>query len=249
MHPTWRCASVSRRLAALEARYGVRVLHRDTHRQALTEAGRELYVPARKIVGELDEAHRSVAVLDGVPRGLLRVGMPPYVPTEIALAERYLAAYPEVELEFVSALTHTDLVAAGLDVSLRLGHIDEEQLIGRRLLSLADRVYASPPCSTASAPPPSTPSTASPACSASDPHGRPVRTWPLLDGGSVPVLARFRSNQAETRLAAARRGIGLTLAGERAALPGVHARGSWSPSFPRSAPPPRSPWSGRSRPL
>jgi len=208
-------ASVSRRLAKLEAAYGVQLLHRETHRHTLTQAGRELYQRARRIVADMAAAQAAVSALDGVPRGLLRVGMPFGSGIEMLLARAYREAYPQVTLEFVGTGTHDDLLGHGIDVALRSGPIADEALMGRRLIRFNDQVVASPDLLERLGPPTLATLAEYPCILGFDNDGRPVAEWPLWAGGTTPVQSTIRTNDATARIDGARMGMGLTLASER----------------------------------
>lgn len=68
-------ATLSRRMSAMEASLGVRLMLRRTTRLALTQGGEELVRRARRIVADADEAWDAVRRLDDTPRGLLRVSV------------------------------------------------------------------------------------------------------------------------------------------------------------------------------
>lgn len=216
-------ASVSRRLARLEAAYGVTLMHRQTHRQALTEAGRELYGRARRIAAQLAEARRAVSALDGVPRGLLRVGVPPDAGVEMALARAFREACPEVSLELVAAHGPLDLVGDGIDVALHAGPIADESLIGRKLASFRNIVCAAPALLEARGTPTVETLPEWPCVLGFDGAGRPITEWPLWDGGAVPVRGPIRSSSAASRMQGARMGLGLALVSERAARRAIEA--------------------------
>ena len=214
-------ASLGRRLAKLEESFGVQLLRRETHQQSLTEAGNELYWRARKIVAELVETRSAVQAVESVPRGLLRVGMPAGAGIEMRLAEAYLRTYPNVQLEFVAAHTHADLRDNRIDVALRAGPIDDLTLVGKKLLSFHNVVYASPTLLEQRGEPTLETVGDWPCVLGFDSSGRPVTRWPLWDGGTVAVRSAVRTNNAESRLDGARCGLGLTLASERLARPFV----------------------------
>ena len=210
-------ASLGRRLAKLEESFGVQLLRRETHRQSLTEAGNELYLRARKIVAELAETRSAVQAVESVPSGLLRVGLPANAGIEMQLAEAYLRVYPQVQLEFVATHTHADLRDNRIDVALRAGPIDDVTLVAKKLVSFRNVVYASPTLLEQRGVPTLDTIADWPCVLAFDTSGRPVTRWPLWDGGTVAVRSVVRTNDAESRLDGARRGLGLTLASERLA--------------------------------
>ena len=113
--------TLSRRLARLEERLGVRLIHRTTRRMTMTPQGELLYAKARRVVQAAREAEAEVRRLDGVPRGLLRVSVPTGMPAMLfgEWVGEFLQRYPEVELEMVASSAHVDLAAEGFDLALR----------------------------------------------------------------------------------------------------------------------------------
>ncbi len=214
-------ASLSRRLQKLETFYGVQLVHRATHNVQLSRAGKELYQRARRIVADLEETERVVGALDAVPHGILRVGMPMGAGIEMALAEPFLRTYPDVELEFVATHTHDDLVSNGIDVALRAGKVEDENLIGRKLISFGNYVYASPRLLLERGTPTLENLSTWPCLLDFDVQGRPTRHWPLWNGSSTPVHGPMRTNNVDAQIQGAVRGLGLTLASERLVRPWV----------------------------
>lgn len=206
--------TVSRRLARLEERLGVRLLHRTTRRLKTTAEGRLLYARARRVVDAAHEAEAAVRRLDGTPRGLLRVSVPTSLPREtmgVWVAE-YLAEYPEVELEFVASLDFVDLVADGFDIALRRGVRADDTLIQRVLRVDASIAIASPDYLERRGVPTDVEALAEHECILGHrTTGTEDDDWPLSSGGRVRVSGRFRSNQAELRLGAARAGLGIAV--------------------------------------
>ncbi len=207
--------SLSRRLGKLETSFGVQLMHRETHQQTLTKAGKELYLRARKIVSDLEQARHVVGALDGVPRGLLRVGMPPSSWIEMMLAKAYLEACPAVKIEFVNTHIHDDLVSNGIDVALRSGRIEDERLIGRKLLDIHSFVYGSPDFLKKYGEPRLELFAQYPCVLGFESDGRPVTHWPLWDGGKIEVQGSIRSNNVNTHIEGARMGLGLAMVSER----------------------------------
>lgn len=138
--------TLSRRLQRLEERLGVRLIHRSTRQLDLTPAGEVLFGRVRPLVLAAREAAAAVRSLDGVPRGLLRVSVPPggggLFLAEVARG--FLAAHPEVELELLATTRHVDLIAEGFDVALRAGEVRDERLVARRLAQVRLVAVAAP---------------------------------------------------------------------------------------------------------
>jgi len=204
--------SLSRRLSALESDLGVRLMHRQTRRLVLTPAGEELYRRARRVVAEADAAWASLRQLDGAPRGSLRVSVPDSRMAGAGLFVEFAEAFPEVRLEVSVTPRHVDLVADGVDVAIRFGPVTNESLIVRHLWSTRSLPVASPDYLERRGVPTSATALIDHDCIVGFGGGRaPDRTWPLLEGGSIPVSARFASSGIDLRIAAVEAGLGIGL--------------------------------------
>lgn len=137
-------STVSRRLAELEARLGARLLQRTTRALRLTEAGRAYHEHAQRVVEALEAAEAAVHELSAAPKGRLRVTVPlDFAPLGPVLA-RFMARYPDIELEVVCADRVVDLVDEGFDVAIRAGALGDSRLVARSLGALHSIVVASP---------------------------------------------------------------------------------------------------------
>ncbi|MEZ4241445.1 MAG: LysR family transcriptional regulator [Myxococcota bacterium] len=206
-------ATVSRRLARLEDRLSVRLLRRTTRRIGLTDAGEELYPHARSIVHAVEAASEAVRRDDDVPRGLLRVSVPPSTDGRFSsLFLAFLATYPEVQLEVLASSRLEDLVVSGIDVALRAGTTLDPGLIARQLHA-SDAVAVASPAYLERAGTPATPADlAHHACLVGYARGeRPATHWPLWSGGRVRVDGRLVSNDLSLLHAAALAGVGIAL--------------------------------------
>jgi DNA-binding transcriptional LysR family regulator len=137
---------VSRRLDALEARLGVRLLSRTTRRITLTEAGAVYLTRVRTILSELSAADAEAAEGAAAPRGLLRLSLPAtYARRWIApRLPEFVAAYPEVQLELHHTDRFVDLIAEGFDAAVRIGELSDSSLTVRRLAPVEIILCASP---------------------------------------------------------------------------------------------------------
>lgn len=191
--------TLSRHLSALEDQLGVTLLHRETRRLTLTRAGEELYRRALKIVSDAAELEVAVRELDGVPRGTLRVSLPPAIGVRGAeLVHMYLEANPNVSVDIVSSIRHVDLVGEGIDVALRGGVVRDPSLMARQLFPSSMRVVAAPTLLERVGPIRTLADLDRLPCVLVYQGGwKPVDDYPLLDGGSVRVRGRIRSNDLE----------------------------------------------------
>lgn len=203
-------ATLSRRISALEADLGVRLIHRRTNRLTLTEAGEELRLRAQRIVEDVSEAWNAVRRLDGTPRGLLRVSVTgPYF---ARLFTDFLCDFPEVRLEVQSTTQHVDLLSEGVDVAIRIGPVKDQNLIARRLHTDRLVAVASPTYLKWRGTPNTPEDLANHNCIVGFAgEWTPSKAWPLLDGGTVPVSGRLSANEIELAMKAVFEGIGIAL--------------------------------------
>jgi DNA-binding transcriptional LysR family regulator len=136
--------AVTRALAALEGRVGVRLIERTTRRLSVTEAGRAIAERARVLLGEYDTAVTGLA--DAPLRGLLRVTAPvQFGRRHVApLVIGFLAAFPEMQVELVLNDRNLDLIDEGLDVAVRIGPLADSSLMARRVGEVRRVLVASP---------------------------------------------------------------------------------------------------------
>jgi DNA-binding transcriptional LysR family regulator len=139
-------STLSRRVAALERRLGMRVLERTTRHLRPTEIGELLAERGQRVRRELEDAERAVADHQRAPRGLLRLSVPTPVADDFigpALAE-YLRRYPDMRLEVVAEDRLVDLVTEGFDAALRIGRLTDSALGAVRLAVLSPVLAAAP---------------------------------------------------------------------------------------------------------
>jgi DNA-binding transcriptional LysR family regulator len=136
--------AVTRALAALEERVGVRLIERTTRRLSATEAGRTFAEQAR---GVLDGYESAVSGLAAAPlRGLLRVTAPlQFGRRHVApLVIAFLDAFPQMQVELVLNDRNLDLIEDGIDVAVRIGALADSRLQTRRVGEVRSVLVASP---------------------------------------------------------------------------------------------------------
>lgn len=139
-------AMVSKHVAALEDRLGVRLLHRTTRRLNLTEVGRAYFDRSRDIMHQLTEAEEAASALQSTPRGTLRLncstgfGIRHLTP---ALAA-FQAQYPDLHADLTLSDRLVDLVEDGFDLVIRIGRLQDSSLIARRLAPSRMLICAAP---------------------------------------------------------------------------------------------------------
>lgn len=128
-------SGVSRTVARLESRLGVRLLNRTTRNVTLTESGGAFYDRCVKILADVDDAEREMATARKTPQGRLRADAPTVL-GEMILGPRlppFLMTYPQVSLELTLRDHFIDPLAEGIDVVLRMARVPASGLVARRL--------------------------------------------------------------------------------------------------------------------
>lgn len=136
--------AVTRALAALEDRIGVRLIDRTTRRLAPTEAGRALYERARAVVADYEAA--AAGAREAPVRGLLRIAAPvQFGRRHVApLAARFLDGHDGVEIELLLNDRNVDLIEEGIDVAVRIGALADSSLVARPVGHVRRQWVASP---------------------------------------------------------------------------------------------------------
>ncbi|MBT2335462.1 LysR family transcriptional regulator [Variovorax paradoxus] len=208
--------TVTKQVAATEARLKVRLLNRNTRGVSLTEPGALYYEKCKNIVREAEEAESIVQLRQNQAQGLLRIGTSVAFGRRVVvpLALEYMRRHPQVQLDLSFEDRYVDLIAQGIDVAIRMGKLADSSL-GARYLGTNPWVMVASPAYLKK-------------------HGTPKRAqdlsahvalvyssvvgdefWrmhtPKGDPVTVPVSGRFRSNNLSAVLAAARDGLGIAL--------------------------------------
>jgi DNA-binding transcriptional LysR family regulator len=138
--------AMSRRLAAMEARLGVRLIDRGTRRFDLTEEGSVLYERGIRILADLDAAEAEIAANVSTPQGHIRVGAPLEIGRRrfAPMIAEFSRRYPGVSIELVLNDSQVDVVGDDLDVGLLTDQPTDGSIISRQLLSSRRVVCASP---------------------------------------------------------------------------------------------------------
>lgn len=199
---------VSRRLLRLEADLGVQLLARNTRGAALTEAGATFRDYAARACAEIDAARETI-LPDGDLRGRFRVSMPlSFGPTFFAPVLAEMARlHPQLQIQTCYDDRFVDLIAEGYDCAIRVGYLQDSNLVARRVGPLFGKLVASPDYIKA--------------------HGAPAspedlinhqavmqgtETWQFLDGDksvTVRPQGRFKADNGTALVAAAVAGIGV----------------------------------------
>jgi DNA-binding transcriptional LysR family regulator len=207
-------AAISRAVAELEARLGVRLLTRTTRAVSMTDAGQRFLVGAKRVIADLEEIELAAAGQGRAPRGELRVTAPIVFGRKhlLPLVLEFLSQYREVSVRLTLLDRPVDLVEDGLDVALRIGSLANTSAVATRVGEV-NRVSVASPDYLARRPAPHAPR---------DLDGHDLISFNGLDGASrwhfggadngidVAVKPRLIVTTAEAALDAALAGFGLT---------------------------------------
>ncbi len=137
---------VSRRVAALEAALGARLLARTARGAQATDIGQSYYARVASILTELEAAHEAVAEATNEVAGPIRLTAPLTFGVNHlapALAD-FMAAHPRVELDLSFEDRTVDLLGGGYDIAVRIGTLPDSSLVARRLAAVRATVVGSP---------------------------------------------------------------------------------------------------------
>ncbi len=139
-------ATLSRHVASLETSLGLRLFERGGSNLTLTDEGRALLARTHGPLDELDATEDELRGRRADPSGRLRVSTPLLLGQYAmgAIAARFLAAYPKVRLELLAEDRYVDLVQEGYDIVIRANPQPDEDLVGRRFLTVRLLVVAPP---------------------------------------------------------------------------------------------------------
>lgn len=139
-------STVSRRIAQLEERLGVRLLNRTTRKLRLTEVGQAYYERCRQIMQEFAEAEQAIMQLQREPTGLLRISSP------IEFGQLFLGRvvgdfmreYPAIHVEVELTSRIIDPVEEGVDIAIHRGRPQDSSLVARPMMDSPRQLFASP---------------------------------------------------------------------------------------------------------
>lgn len=137
---------VSKRLAHLESQLGVRLLHRTTRQQTLTDDGAQFHAQVLRILAEVERAETLMSDRRGTVGGVLRVTAPGELgrPRIAPLIAAFQRRHPELTVQLMLTDAIVDLLAHDLDVAVRIGSLADSTMIARELAPNHRVLCASP---------------------------------------------------------------------------------------------------------
>jgi DNA-binding transcriptional LysR family regulator len=139
-------SAVSKLVARLEQRLGVRLINRTTRRLALTTEGSIYLNRSREILAAIEATEAEIASARLSPSGTLRVQAPPVMIGDHfgpALPD-FLARYPRLTVEFLVTNRPIDLIAENVDVAMRTGNLPNSSMVASKIIDLTQFICASP---------------------------------------------------------------------------------------------------------
>jgi len=139
-------STVSRRLALYEHQMGSSLFMRSTRSVSLTDVGRRHYERVRELIHEAELAVAEIALSNTSPSGLIRVSASRLGGEKLLapLIWRFMAKFPQVKVELVITDEVVDLIRDGVDFALRMGELQDSDLLVRRLGKGSQVIVASP---------------------------------------------------------------------------------------------------------
>jgi DNA-binding transcriptional LysR family regulator len=203
-------SAVSKSVARLEQRLGVRLLQRSTRTLGPTAEGAAYYERVAPHLRAIEEADDIVQVPENV-RGLLRVTVPSTLgrPLIAAWAGSFLERYPDLKLELSVTDRRVDVIRESFDIAVRIGELQDTSLIGRALGVLQYVLAASPQYLDRRGTPRSIDDLKQHACLRYLRAGRPL-PFTFADGTRIVPEGPFDTDDAQYLIDAALAGAGIT---------------------------------------
>ena len=211
--------AVSRRLAALEQRLGVRLLNRTTRRLSLTPQGERYLEHGEQILRDIESLERSLSASHESPRGLLRIN------ATFGFGRRHLAPliadfaklWPEVEIILQLTDRPLDLTEHAMDIGIRFGEPPDARILARKIAANRRLLCASPDYLARHGRPLTPRDLAAHACIVIRENNAAFNNWQLADGKQqtmVKVRGPLSTNHGEIAVDWALAGHGIVLRSE-----------------------------------
>ena len=206
-------SAVSKHVAALEERLGVRLLNRTTRRLAVTEVGAVYRDWCARVVQEIEEADLTASQHGVEPRGRLKVSAPMTFGFLhlVPLLPEFLARHPALEVDLILDDRVVDLLDEGFDLAVRIGGLADSSLVARRLAG-ARFVCVAGPAYLARAGTPAVPAELARHNCLRYSYRRQPDDWSFAHGteqATVRVHGNLQANNGDALRAAARAGLGI----------------------------------------
>lgn len=127
--------TVSAKIARLEERLGVTLIRRSTRKMHVTDAGQAYFTHCVEALRALEIGEEQLSAATEGPRGALRITAPPDLAQSVLppIVDRFLARYPQVNIDLVITNQTLDLLADRIDIALRASPMKDSSLQSRKL--------------------------------------------------------------------------------------------------------------------
>jgi DNA-binding transcriptional LysR family regulator len=127
--------AVSKQISALEEELGTELIHRTSRSIALTEAGRDFYESALRILDDFENATSRIGRGQTAPKGLIRVTVPPTFARlhMVSKLPAFFAAYPDMAIEMSTSESPATIIEDGFDLAIHSGDLPDSTLVARKL--------------------------------------------------------------------------------------------------------------------
>lgn len=206
-------STVSKLIARLEARLGVRLIERSTRRLALTREGQFYYERSQALLGQLDETEQQIAQGGAEAEGVIRVtssvtfgvsALEPILP-------EFLETYPKIVIDLSLSDDVVDLYLERTDIAIRVGKLRDSNLMARKLGETRRRIVASPAYLAKHGTPLTPGDLAGHNCLGFN-FRRANPVWPMREGGRIVermLSGNLLANNGETLRRMAMAGVGI----------------------------------------
>src|SRR5258707_15096912 len=138
--------AVSKQISALEHELGTELIHRTSRSIVLTEAGREFYESALRIVDDFENATSRIGQGQTAPKGVIRVTVPPTFARLhiVSKLPAFFAAYPDMAVEMGASESPTTIIEDGFDLAIHSGDLPDSNLLARKFAQTTIILVATP---------------------------------------------------------------------------------------------------------
>jgi LysR family transcriptional regulator for bpeEF and oprC len=138
--------AVSKQISALEEELGTELIYRTSRSIALTEAGRDFYGSALRILDDFENAASRIGRGQTAPKGLIRVTVPPTFARlhMVSKLPAFFAAYPDMAVEMSTSESPATIIEDGFDLAIHSGDLPDSTLVARRLGQTMTVLVATP---------------------------------------------------------------------------------------------------------
>jgi DNA-binding transcriptional LysR family regulator len=207
-------ATISRKVAELEAHLNTRLLNRTNRRLTLTDAGQSYVAACRRILEDVGEAERSARGEYSAPKGDLVITAPVVLGRQrvLPVVVEFLRAYPDIDIRMMLADWLVNLVEEQVDLAVRIGELPDSSLVATRIGSIR-RVVCGSPAYFAERGMPNRPDDLVAHGCITHEGLTSAQAWNFATGKSevsIAIHSRLVVNTAEAAIDAAMAGIGVT---------------------------------------